>query len=196
MSEGQNQNDVGIDSTDQVNNSASVSKVFNDNYKTLVYFANRFVKDKDAAEDIVQDIFVKYWIRQLDRDEFPELSFLYTSVRNACLNHIRNKQTQSNKLKLLGNKYDDDYALLSIIKAEAIKEIYNAVQKLPVQCRKIVHLGYFENMANHEIADVLRISINTVKTQKTRGFQLLRNKIEPDSLALIFLLHWAFNNKL
>lgn len=101
--------------------------VFDKHYAALCYFANSFVGDWDESEDIVAAVFIKLW--EL-KDSFPNLravkSFLYVSVKNACLNHIRRGRIirvyQNGVLPALQQEEQDDHVLGKIFEAEVVRE--------------------------------------------------------------------------
>ena len=67
--------------------------LFDEFYVALCLFAVRFMEDREAAADIVQEAFLKYWDRHADFDNYYKIkSFLYVVVRHACLNLFRTKQ--------------------------------------------------------------------------------------------------------
>lgn len=114
-------------------------------------------------------------------------SFLYSSVRNSCLNHL-----EHNKVKIKHAKYTR-YELLNgseinnrIIEEETHRLIYNAIKELPAQCRKVLLLS-INGLKNNEIAEDLKISENTVKTQKKIAYKQLKIKLK-DIYPLIGLL--------
>lgn len=68
-------------------------ELFDEFYQTLCLFAARFLKDDALAADVVQEVFVKFWERHTDFDnDLKVKSYLYTSVRNACLEYNRDKK--------------------------------------------------------------------------------------------------------
>ncbi|WEK18904.1 MAG: RNA polymerase sigma-70 factor [Candidatus Pedobacter colombiensis] len=170
----------------------SFEELFKDNYARLCHFAIQFLKDDDAAKDIVQEVFVTYW----NMDGRPEHdatvnAFLYASVRNACLNKLRRQKLEHSFLNdQEADPSEDAVALNSMIRSEVLAELHKVITTLPDNCQKIFRMGYLEGLKNPQIAAELGISINTVKTQKKRGLQLLKMRLNPDLFAIIsvFLL--------
>ena len=74
-----------------------------------------------------------------------------------------------------------------IIRAEVVNELFKAIELLPAACREIFRLGYIEGLSNPKIAEVLDVSVNTVKTQKQRGIKILRNVLRPEAIFLLLL---------
>ena len=67
--------------------------LFDEFYTALCLFAERFLGEREAAADVVQEAFLKYWDRHMDFDNYYKIkSFLYVVVRHDCLNLLRNKR--------------------------------------------------------------------------------------------------------
>ncbi|MDD2242788.1 MAG: sigma-70 family RNA polymerase sigma factor, partial [Bacteroidales bacterium] len=73
---------------------------------------------------------------------------------------------------------DDSGYLTNRIESEVLWEVFSKVEQLPAECKKVFKLSYLENMSNQEIADMLSISVNTVKSQKSRAKQLLKESLK------------------
>ena len=161
-------------------------------YSPLCLFADRLLGDKAASEDIVGEAFIKLWNK---RDNFENLqnlkAFMYITVRNACLNHLKQVKRDSLNQKqlayLTGEK--EEFVLNEMIRSEILQEIMQEVNNLPEQCGKVLKLGYLEGLRNQEIADLMNISVHTVKNQKARAIQLLKVRLrDRDLMSLLFLL--------
>jgi RNA polymerase sigma-70 factor (family 1) len=167
----------------------SFEALFNEFFDRLVYFSWQLVNDKDQARDIVQDAFVKYWNQResVIPNKIAAKNFLYSTVRNASLNSVRHNKVVENFNTLHGGAEPEHPPVIeAIITAEVIAHVHSALKSLPANYRKVSVLSYFEDKKNHEIADDLDISINTVKKQKQRALQLLRMKLTPEMLILLF----------
>lgn len=164
--------------------------IFRAYYPRLCYFAFTMLDNKEMAEDMVQDVFLRLQGRM--QDFFAEnalKSFLYLAVKNACLNQIKHNAVEEKyALNVDLPASEDPVALNNLIRAEVYGEVHLALMGLPNGCKKVIMLSFFEGMKNEEIARKLNISINTVKTQKKRALQLLRLKMDPRAFALLLLL--------
>ncbi|AEV99964.1 hypothetical protein A4D02_25245 [Niastella koreensis] len=160
-------------------------------YSPLCLFAERLVADSAAAEDIVGESFIKLWNRRGDFESTQNIkAFLYITVRNACLNYLKQAKRDSLNQKqlayLTGEK--EEFILNEMIRAEVLKEIMNEINNLPEQCGKVVKLAYLDGLRNQEVAKVLNISVHTVKNQKARAIQLLKTRLrDRDMLAFLLL---------
>lgn len=155
----------------------------------LVFFAKGIIDDSAAADDLVQDAFVKLWNKRADFKDLNSIkAFLYISIRNVSRNLYKHSKVEEKYLSFLGDAIDQDPITLKIIEAEVLEEVLRAIKELPEGCRNVINLSYFEGLSNQEVADQLQVSINTVKTQKMRGLRSLRNLLQEMAPALILLI--------
>lgn len=151
-------------------------------FRVLVLFATKFSLDKESAEDLVQDVFVKLY-EQKDRLQFHSSlkAFLYQSVRNRCIDVIRSAKTREKhhvEIKagadLEGLNSED-----LMMQSELEEKIYQSIKQLPDQCQLIFKMNRFEGKKNQEIAEELNISKRTVETQISKALKRLREDIYP-----------------
>ena len=146
-------------------------------YAGLCFFCNSIVKDNPQAEDLVQEAFVKLWQR---RDTFTEVkgikNFLFRVVRNAAIDWLRHKQyTGKQEIKVAYEQAIDELPVLhAMIQSEVLNSLYQAIEKLPPECRKIFKMLYVEGKNYQQIAEELKLSVNTIRNQKATGVKLLR----------------------
>jgi RNA polymerase sigma-70 factor (family 1) len=168
-----------------------LEQVFRDYYARLVFFSHQIVGNKALAEDLTQEVFIKYWHQQeaVAPDKTAIKHFLYSAVKNASLNAVRHNKVVARFLDQADTGEAEEATVVhAMIRAEVLAELYQAIESLPDSCRRISRMGYLDGMKNHEIAQELGISVNTVKTQKQRGLQLLRLKLNPE--AFVPCLPW------
>lgn len=160
-------------------------------YSRLCHFAFQLLTNKEEVEDIVQDAFVAFWNNRELVSENPIAikNYLYTAVRNACYNLHRQAKVQERYL-LIENPatVEESQVLNAMIRAEVMEEIYKAIDTLPEGCQRIFRLGYLEGISNPKIAEVLGISVNTVKTQKQRALKVLRANLKSDIFLAILII--------
>ena len=159
---------------------AVFAEIYNRFYDPLVFFARKFLFDPLVAEDIVTELFLKYWQKQ-DHFNSPIAvkTFLYISTRNACINQNQKFRTQARAkvdLRILADELEESI-LHTITRSEILHDIYSSVESLPQQCRKIILLSFLGGLTNKQIARHLQLSVHTVKNQKVRGIQLVRVKV-------------------
>jgi len=158
---------------------------FSSNYASLCFFADRFLKDRQAAEDIVVEVATSIWKKRGTVRHTEALkNYFYVSIRNACIRFLQNKKRQANKKKELKGDYilQERTTLENIIHTEMLHQIEKALNDLPSKCRKVFIKLYIEGKTVSEAANELRLSLNTIKTHRKRGLKFLR-----DSISLIVL---------
>lgn len=166
-------------------------KFFDAHYKRLSFFAYQILGDKDLSEDLTQDAFLNYWKQRetLSKEEKVVKSYLYSTVKFMALNHLRHqKVVQKYSLELVAESISEEGIAAKMIRSEVLNELYMALETLPENCREVFRLGYFEGFSNSKIAEVMEISINTVKTHKQRGLKALRAVLRPESFLMLTLL--------
>ncbi|MDE7374725.1 MAG: RNA polymerase sigma-70 factor, partial [Odoribacter sp.] len=146
--------------------------LFEEYYSLLGVFAMRYVKDKEVAEDIVQDVILELYSRQLQFDTPDALkAFLYLSVKNRALNVLRNKQAQERYLN--HTQEEESFFLNNIIREEVYYHLQKMIGELSSPVRQIYELT-LQELSNEEIAEQLGLSVDSVKSHKKRGKQILK----------------------
>jgi RNA polymerase sigma-70 factor (ECF subfamily) len=160
----------------------------------LIYFAMRFLKSREYAEDIFQDAFAVVW--QGRRFINPDASFsayLYTIVRNRILNQLRDLSNQDKlREQILSQAVNYTNETKDEIIANDLRQfISRALQQLTPRQREIFQMSRERQMSHREIAEVLGISVNTVQESIFISLRTLRTYLEKNSIVsadLILLL--------
>jgi RNA polymerase sigma-70 factor (family 1) len=160
--------------------------LFQQYYTQLCYFASTLLNDDFLAQEITSDAFTKLWqSRQTLATEGSIKAWLYSTVRNASIDHLRKvKRLRVSESGLQSATTIEQSVLHTIIESETIDHIIETIGKLPPQCRRIFRLFYLHGKSYNEIAQELNLSPQTVRNQKQRAAKLLRKMILP----LFFLL--------
>lgn len=170
-----------------------LKQVYDDYYRRLCFYASRYLSDLDEAKDVVQEMFVKLWERELDFANAYALSaYLYSGVYNACMNRlvtegIHRKHNQE-ILRERNRECQADF-VTDRIESEVLEAVFRAIDHLPEECRKVFQLSYVEGGKIEEVALVLGISEYTVKSQRARAKKLLKERLKglyPVVVALFF----------
>ena len=175
----------------------SADRLFRKYYPRLCHFAWQLLGDAVMAEDVVQEAFTAFLERRgkvADHDAAIK-NYLYMSVRNACINVGRDAKIAERYFRLNPLETMEDAAVVNrIIHAEVMNEVYSIITDMPEGCQRVFRLGYLEGWSNARIAEVLQVSINTVKTQKQRGLKLLKGKLSPElwGVLLLGVAKWIF----
>lgn len=150
-------------------------EVFQTHYPEMVQVALMYVRDLPTAEDIVQDVFVRFW--ETVRQEAPPgniSGYLMTAVKNSSLNHLKHLEVEE--------KFCREY----IQEAEADEErpeaflqlVEQLLKELPPKRREILELSVVESKSYQDIALQLDISINTVKDHIKKAYAFLRERAQ------------------
>lgn len=172
---------------------AAYELLFDNYFERLFLFASNFVFIDDVANDIVQDVFISVWERAEKIDEDSSLkSFLFTLVRNRCLNYIRDMKVEdrNKRLYLEAHVYSDS---LDIIEDNAlIENIKHFIEDLPEQCKEVFKMRTMYGYKYKEIAEEMDISIDTVKVQLKRAKDKLKIRFSDysSSLIIFFITNW------
>lgn len=174
----------------QLNNKeiSAYKQLYHDFYKILVLFAMEIVEEEESAKDIVQELIISMWEKELHFDNLNALkSFLYNAVRNSCLNYLRHTKVEENySQKVLKNVEPSFDLQKEIEKMEIYRMVFEAVDKLPDKCKEVFEL-YLKGKKNAEIAEILQLSIETVKTQKKRAIKKLKDQLGSVAFSVLFL---------
>jgi RNA polymerase sigma factor (sigma-70 family) len=154
-----------------------IVKMFNG---PLKYFAKKLTGDILEAEDIAIESLTKALLRCQNFGTLSNLNaFLYITVRNACLNKLKQNKRRSwheKKSALLQEKH---VVKLELIEEGLLVELIKAIEFLPDSCREIFKLYYYEDMSIFEIMTALDKSRSNVTTQLHYGRQKLRELLDP-----------------
>ena len=169
--------------------------IYKMHFIAVYHFAKRFVSDTQIAEDITSESFLKLWERFNHFNSLHGIkSFLFTSAKNACINQNRSYQRVQAR--------EQEFAYLSStenvdpfdaeIKAKVYQHIYNEIEKLPEQEKKVFKMAYLQGMNNEEIAEKLGINNQSVRNYKARALKKLRLIFKDKVVYAYFLiLIWA-----
>ncbi len=164
--------------------------LFRGHFHGLCHFATGYVKDFDIAREIVQDAFAGLWEKRAIIDPSRSVqSYLSTTVRNKCLNYLRDhKKFSYNLLALEGLGPETEYVQNDrLAEVELEQRISAAIGELPEKCREIFLLSRQEKLKYQQIADTLGISVKTVETQMSKALQHLRLRLA-DYLSIMIIL--------
>lgn len=153
---------------------------FHTYYKGLCFFADLYMRDRPSAEDIVSQVFLRLWQhRQKIKSEDHLRNWLYRSVHHACIDQFKKNKTREKRLQVLedgAEKEEPDYSQ-QMIRAETIRQLRQAIDLLPGQCKKIFYKLYIEGKTVKETAQEMQLAISTIDNQKARGIKLLRQRL-------------------
>lgn len=162
---------------------------FHELYKPLVHFAFTLLHNTEAAQDVAEDSFLKLWEKRETIESLSSIRpYLYATVHNRCIDLIRKQKHQAAHiahLKKAGEKLAPDVAQ-GIIISESMHQLYLAIQNLPSKYNRIFNMLYVQGKEIKEIARELNLPLSTVKSQKQRALELLRQQLPHLGYLLVF----------
>ncbi len=163
-------------------NLGDIESLYREYHKTLCNVAYTIVKDKDAAQDIIQNVFIQIW-RKKDQTTISTSikGYLIKATINASIYYVRSSkrrihlEEESAKGKPLAFNNSED----KLRENELEEKIKEALFRLPLKCRTIFLLNRYEGMKYKEIAEQLGLSLKTVENQMSIALEKLRRDLKP-----------------
>lgn len=143
----------------------SFSELFEKYYDRFFSFACALLHDKSAAEDVLQDVFLKIWLGRERLDENKSIeNYLLVSVRNEIYDWLRLKYNQTAVHKEVVEKVDVSADIeASIAYAEISDKMDAIIRNMPPQRQRIFMMSRYNNIPAKDIADALDLSVRTVE---------------------------------
>ena len=165
-------------------------RLFKSLYSRLCSYANLFLNDPDAAEDVVQEVFFKLWKNRNELSIHTTIkSYLFRAVRNGCMNVIDHISVRE-AYKIVNEedmKSSEGNMVNETIVSELEQRIRETIDQLPAERRKIFIMSRFDGLKYREIADQLNLSVKTVENQMYQALRFLRERLV-DYLPLLLLI--------
>jgi RNA polymerase sigma-70 factor, ECF subfamily len=166
---------------------AAFSELLRKYLKPVYNFLYRLTADTSTLDDLAQTTFIKAWrnIKKFDQERNFK-TWLYAIAKNTAYDYFKKKKTipfanftdaeGNNKLE---NISDTDILPLELLeKADAAKTLETALDKISDQYRLVLTMHYKEDLTLQEIAEILNLPYNTIKSQHQRGLKALRQILE------------------
>lgn len=170
-------------------------------FSKMKHFAQEYVVLEEDAENIVQDVFTELWEkREMLNMPINLIAYLFTTIKNKCLNHLRHKTIVNETANLIQEEYfitlrmnlnsleAFDQNLFSEQDIEQI--ITKALNTLSPKCKEIFIMSKLQGKKQKQIAAELNISINTVETQIGIAYKKLRVELKNYMPLFLFLLYF------
>jgi len=159
----------------------SFEYIFNLYFEKLCLFAESITRSHDAAEEIVENLFLQLWLNcTINPVKKSVKSYLYQSTYNNCLKYVARQKKRMIRIgetetdEQIPELQNSEYPVANLI----LKEIESAAEKIiedmPEQCRRIYLLNRDHDLKYDEIARELHVTSGTVKTQMSRAYAKLR----------------------
>lgn len=153
-------------------------------YKKLYHFAFAMVKTREAAEEIIEDVFIKIWnIRHSLADVHNIKVYLYTATKNTSLNFLAKKAKENItqpfdciNIELAETNSPEELMITS----ELYKKIQQAIDALPPRCKIIFKLVREDKLKYKEVAEILNITVNTIDAQMAIAVKKIMSVLRSD----------------
>lgn len=159
----------------------ALESVFRRLAPALCAFVYRYVRSREAAEDIVQDLFLVLWRQRSVLDVRGSLTtYLFTAARNRALNHLKRERIVLREEEHSGEGRGEAAVPpvdASVIEGELAMAVHEAVAQLPERTRLVFMMSRQQGMTYEQIAQTLGLSVKTVETQMGRALRLLRGSL-------------------
>jgi RNA polymerase sigma-70 factor, ECF subfamily len=154
--------------------------LFRSSYVSLVKYARTLINDRDTAEEIVQDLFVRLWQeREKIKIESSLNGYLFRSVHNKCLHYIEHRKVvERHAEEMSARKPDTTEDPSEILHYKELQaRIAIILERLPERCGRIFCMSRFEGLKYNEIAEKLSVSVKTVEASMGRALKEFRKEL-------------------
>ena len=167
-------------------------------YSRVKHFARDYVLSDEEAENITQDVFLDFYQKRDTLDfHINVIAYLFTSVKNRCIDYLRRKLLEQEAATKMQEDFDLSFRMkfdsLEAFDVDGLSEdikdiIEKALNALPERCREIFILSKLEGKKQKEIAEELNVSVKTIETQMTIAYKKLREELKNHLPLLLFIL--------
>lgn len=153
----------------------ALEQAMSEHLKSVFRVSFAILNDRQDAEDVTQETFLAY---HLSKDGFESEEHIRRWLLTVAVNKSKNLMKSSWKRKHRSMEDPEVLGMTVTFQTGEDRELLQAVSELPLKCRTVIHLFYYEDYKIKEIAETLNVSENTVKSQLNRGRTLLKAKLK------------------
>ena len=163
-------------------------ELFRAYHQRLGAYVFRLTGSKQATQEIVQDVFVKIWVKRVTLAEIGNFdAYLFTAVRNHVFNYIRNIARERSRQAALAAGHLAAASVMQSVDRPAPDEDYHAllddaVAQLPQQQQRVYRLHKQEGLSHAEIAARMQLSVETVKKHMSLALRAIREHLSMSRL--------------
>ncbi len=148
-------------------------------------FVESYVRSRETAEEIIQDLFVRLW-EQRELWEFPGPlnTYLFRAARNRAISYLRRERVETQFLERTARELaaePDSRKGITVDESVRLQEVEAAVDRavdaLPERCQEVFRLNRYHGLSYAEVAQVMQISVKTVEVQMGRALTALRKRL-------------------
>lgn len=161
-------------------------------WEELFVTAARALRDKEGAEDVVQDVFVSLWNRRCElKIEGSLAAYLHTSVRYKAIQYIEKNITRRDYLAVLADvsvNFIPPNAIVNLQLKELQQIVESTVIKMPPKMQQAYRLSRQQHLSHKEIAEEMDVSAETVKKHIQHALQLIKSALQYSFILIYYLL--------
>ncbi|HTJ49349.1 MAG TPA: RNA polymerase sigma-70 factor [Cyclobacteriaceae bacterium] len=176
----------------QNSDKSAFEEIYNRHWHRLYNVAVKVLKSQEEAEEILQDIFLKLWIRREEIKVLNLSNYLMSSVKKKIIDSIRSKIVQQKYWnyyrQFMPQSVDETES--TVVFNELTNEIQQAIQQLPKKSQQVFRLNRLEGRSVSEIADFLKLSERAIEYHLTKSLKQLRAHLKDFILALFLFLNF------
>ncbi|RFS17025.1 RNA polymerase sigma-70 factor [Emticicia sp. C21] len=170
-------------------NTRELEKLFNAYYSPVLLYSLTIVKNRDDAEDIVQQAFIGLWQKMGAADFHTSArAYLYKTVYHASLDFLKHEKVKKRHEAEVLHNADEMPDTYKNEEEDLYTKLEQAIETLPEQCRRIFRMSRFDGLKYKEIAAELAISEKTVENQMGKALKMLRGTLKNYYPLLLILL--------
>jgi RNA polymerase sigma-70 factor (family 1) len=168
---------------------AALSVIYKRYWQPLYVSAYNILKDSQACEDIIQELFIKLWNNRYQIEITLSLkAYLYASIRYSVYRQIRTGAVRTQIYDDLLERLHTPAAYGNIEYKELIVQVNTIVNKLPEKCKEVYKLSREHHLTHKQIAERLNISTKTVENHLTKALHHLRTSLSVSLIAQMVYL--------
>jgi len=186
-----------IQAKDILSTKEAFENIYKSFHERLFFHATKFVNDHEAARDIVQEVFIKLWLRKDEIEINSSLkSYLFKSVNNTCINYLHSEKKKDlflNDIMFQIKLAETNYYKDNCIEEDMIKKLMLALYELPEKYKEVILLSRIQGLKNKEISEQLNIPLRTVETLIYRGLKKIKEQLKEEYNLQLLFMHFTQN---
>ena len=156
---------------------------FKTNYPRFYFYAMQYIEEEEACKDIVSDCFAKIYPICSEFTAQQMLTYMYSTVRNRCLDSLRHQETEQkyvkHELQISDREIDDDQWLR---RENILNIIYESIDELPTKTRDIIDLCFYQKKTYREAGEACGVSISAIRKHIMKAVKFFRNELKKNDL--------------
>lgn len=172
-------------------NQKAFKTLFDQYWEAMFIKANSILRDREVAQDIVQEIWIKLWNRREKLEIANFESYILRSVSYGCFKYLRDNKFTTSQLQIIDSLLVSSTDVENQHDLEATQKVIDmSLEELSPRCQEIFTLSRIEDVSNEEIALKLGISKRSVENQVSLALKVIRRHLA--SLQIISFLYFLF----